>query len=61
MNKGVEELADMIHPHPSIIEGIQEGIRMLLNKSVLKPAVFKGMLLVKSCDENGCIMEIDSL
>lgn len=61
MNKGVEELADMIHPHPSIIEGIQEGIRMLLNKSVLKPAVFKGMLLVKSCDENGCTIEIDSL
>jgi dihydrolipoamide dehydrogenase len=61
MNKGVDELADMIHPHPSIIEGIQECIRMLLNKSVLKPEIFKGMLLVKSCDENGCINEIDYL
>jgi dihydrolipoamide dehydrogenase len=58
MNKGVEELADMIHPHPSIIEGIQECIRMLLGKSVLKPEVFKGMLQCKSCDENGCVNEI---
>ena len=24
MNKGIEELAEMVHPHPNIIEGIQE-------------------------------------
>jgi len=58
MDKGVEELADMVHPHPSIIEGIQECIRMLLGKSVLKPEFFKGMLMCKSCDENGCINDI---
>lgn len=58
MNKGVEELADMIHPHPSIIEGIQECMRMLLGKSVLKPQFFKGMLMCKSCDENGCTNDI---
>lgn len=44
MNKGIEELAEMIHPHPSITEGIQECIRMLLNKSLLKPFVFKEKL-----------------
>lgn len=44
MNKGINELAEMIHPHPSIIEGIQEGLRMLLNKSVFKSSVFKDRL-----------------
>lgn len=44
MNKGIEELAEMIHPHPSITEGIQECIRMLLKKSLLKPVVFKEKL-----------------
>ena len=40
MDKGIEELAELIHPHPSIIEGIQECVRMLLGKSILKPSVF---------------------
>lgn len=37
MQKGIEELAECVHPHPSIIEGIQECVRMLLGKSLLKP------------------------
>jgi dihydrolipoamide dehydrogenase len=40
MDKGIEELAEVIHPHPSIIEGIQECVRMLLGKSILKPGAF---------------------
>ncbi len=44
MNKGIRELAEMIHPHPSITEGIQECVRMLLNTSLLKPIVFKDKL-----------------
>lgn len=44
MDKGIEELAELIHPHPSIIEGIQECVRMLLNKSVFKSSVFKDRL-----------------
>ncbi|MCP4460267.1 MAG: NAD(P)/FAD-dependent oxidoreductase [Cytophagales bacterium] len=39
MGKGIHELAELIHPHPSIIEGIQECGRMLLGKSMLKPYV----------------------
>lgn len=42
--QGIRELANMIHPHPSIIEGIQEALRMLLGESILKPAVFKDKL-----------------
>ena len=39
--KGIDQLAELIHPHPSIIEGIQECCRMLLKKSILKPEVLK--------------------
>ncbi len=47
MNKGIEELAELIHPHPSIIEGIQECVRMLLGKSMLKPGIFKDHMSCK--------------
>lgn len=58
MDKGIEELAELIHPHPSIIEGIQECVRMLKNKSVLKPEIFKDTLKCKGCDENGLYFDI---
>ena len=44
MNKGVEELAECVHPHPSITEGIQECVRMLMGKSLLKPSALVGRL-----------------
>jgi dihydrolipoamide dehydrogenase len=44
MNKGIDEIAHMIHPHPSIVEGIQECVRMLLGKSVYKSSIFKDKL-----------------
>jgi dihydrolipoamide dehydrogenase len=44
MDKGIEELAECVHPHPSITEGIQECVRMLLGKSLLKPQALKGKL-----------------
>ena len=44
MDKGIEELAELLHPHPSIIEGIQECVRMLLGKSILKPEVLAEQL-----------------
>ena len=34
---GIEALAELIHPHPSLIEGIQECCRMLLGNSIFKP------------------------
>lgn len=43
MGKGVQELAELIHPHPSLIEGVQECCRMLMGKSIFKPHVFKHM------------------
>ncbi len=44
MNRGVEELAECVHPHPSITEGIQECVRMLMGKSLLKPIALAGRL-----------------
>ncbi|MFY0685692.1 MAG: NAD(P)/FAD-dependent oxidoreductase [Cyclobacteriaceae bacterium] len=42
--KGINELAELIHPHPSIIEGIQECCRMLLNTSIFKPSVLRNAM-----------------
>jgi dihydrolipoamide dehydrogenase len=59
-SQGIRELADMMHPHPSIIEGVQECLRMLLNKSIYKPYVFKDRLKCYVC-ENGVCTPIESL
>lgn len=50
MERGVEELADLIHPHPSIIEGVQECARLLLGNSIFKPSVFGEFLQVRHFD-----------
>lgn len=44
MGVGIKVLAELVHPHPSIVEGIQECVRMLLNKSIFKSSVFKDKL-----------------
>lgn len=44
MDKGIEELAECVHPHPSITEGIQECVRMLMGKSLFKPTALKGKI-----------------
>ncbi|RMG79422.1 MAG: NAD(P)/FAD-dependent oxidoreductase [Bacteroidetes bacterium] len=54
MNKGIEELAELVHPHPSIVEGVQEALRMLLNKSIFKSSVFKDKLKCYSCRDGVC-------
>ncbi len=37
LDKGIEHLAEMIHPHPAIVEGIQEAMRVLLGKPIFRP------------------------
>ncbi len=49
MNKGIEELAECVHPHPSITEGIQECVRMLMGKSLFKPTALRGRLTCRNC------------
>lgn len=52
MRRGIHALAELIHPHPSIIEGIQECARMLKGKSMLKPSVLRKAMACKIY-ENG--------
>ena len=42
--QGIESIAELVHPHPSIVEGVQECVRMLLNKSIFKASVFQDKL-----------------
>ena len=44
MNRSIDELSHMIQPHPSIVEGIQECVRMLVGKSIYKSSVFADKL-----------------
>lgn len=57
MDRGIEELAELIHPHPSIIEGVQECVRMLCGKSILKPHAFRESLNCRRY-HNGQYMEM---
>ncbi|MCU0356522.1 MAG: NAD(P)/FAD-dependent oxidoreductase [Cyclobacteriaceae bacterium] len=49
MDKGIDELAECVHPHPSITEGIQECVRMLMGKSLFKPSILHGKLTCRTC------------
>jgi dihydrolipoamide dehydrogenase len=46
----VEEIMKSIHPHPSITEGIQECLRLLVEKSIYKPQVFPDFMTIRSWD-----------
>ncbi|MAC95240.1 MAG: pyridine nucleotide-disulfide oxidoreductase [Flavobacteriales bacterium] len=61
MNKGIEELAHMIHPHPSIVEGVQECVRMLLGKSVYKSSIFKDKLKCYKRTVDGEILPLHTI
>ena len=43
-DRSIKELAELIHPHPSIIEGIQECGRVLMGKPLLKPSVLRNSI-----------------
>jgi dihydrolipoyl dehydrogenase len=54
VNAGIEELAECVHPHPSIPEGIQECVRLLLGKSTFKPQALTDKLAYKICENGTC-------
>ena len=47
-DKGLEEIMKSIHPHPSITEGIQEGLRLMTGKSIYKPLVFPDYMHIRA-------------
>lgn len=48
-NQGIEEISECVHPHPSIPEGIQECVRLLLGKSLFKPQALPSHLKCAVC------------
>jgi hypothetical protein len=42
--RSARELAELLHPHPAVTEGVQDCVRMLLGTSIYKPSVFKSEL-----------------
>ncbi len=42
--RSARELAELLHPHPAVTEGVQDCVRMLLGTSIYKPEVFKSEL-----------------
>ncbi len=43
----VEDILRTIHPHPSMTEGVQECLRLLVGKSIYKPQVFPDYIQVR--------------
>jgi dihydrolipoamide dehydrogenase len=43
-SRSIRELAELLHPHPAVTEGLQDCVRMLLGSSVYKPSVFTSEL-----------------
>ena len=58
MKKSVRVLAELIHAHPSIPEGIQECARMLLGNSITKPEVFSHGLTCYAVKTDGTIKNL---
>ena len=54
MDKSIIELENLIHPHPSIIEGIQECVRMLQGSPIFKSSIFTDKLKAYSYKEGVC-------
>lgn len=40
-SRSVRDLAELLHPHPAVTEGLQDCVRMLLGTSIYKPCVFQ--------------------
>ncbi len=43
-SSSVRELAELLHPHPAVTEGLQDCVRMLMGTSIYKPMVFRSDL-----------------
>ena len=53
--KGLKDVFKSIHPHPTMSEGIQECLRLLLNKSIYKSEAFPKHIKIRSWHpEKGC-------
>lgn len=58
LNRSIHDLVELIHPHPSITEGVQECARMLCGKSIIKPNVFNMYLKCQRVSPDGRVEEL---
>ena len=49
-SRSIRDLAELIHPHPAITEGLQDCVRMLLGNSIYKPTAFPELLRIDTVD-----------
>jgi dihydrolipoamide dehydrogenase len=40
-SRSARDLAELLHPHPAVTEGLQDCVRMLMGTSIYKPCVFQ--------------------
>lgn len=52
-NRSIKDVINVVHPHPAIIEGIQECARLLLKTSILDPRLFQNEVVRYRVDTNG--------
>ncbi len=46
-DKGIRDALKSVHPHPTMSEGIQDCLRVLLNKSIFKPHAFPDHIKIR--------------
>ncbi len=56
--RSARELAELLHPHPAVTEGLQDCVRMLMGTSIYKPSVFRSELRLSRvgyADDGGAV------
>lgn len=48
--RSARDLAELLHPHPAVTEGLQDCVRMLMGTSIYKPEVFRSELRLSKVD-----------
>ena len=46
-DKGLRDLLKSVYPHPTMCEGIEECLRLLLGKSIYKPESFLDLVKIR--------------
>lgn len=47
-DKGIRDALKSVHPHPTMSEGIQDCLRVLLDKSIYKPQAFPNQIKIRT-------------
>jgi dihydrolipoamide dehydrogenase len=59
-DKGIRDVLKSMYPHPTMSEGFQECLRLLLGKSIYKPQAFPNWLSVRRWHPEKGYLAVDS-